>query len=69
MRVFIQELSGDSTCLVVDPQIKVADVKGMIEVSLGFPTLSQSLHFEGHPLEDMQTLAEANVQHRGTLHL
>eukprot|EP00973_Karenia_brevis_P036539 5038566-Karenia_brevis.AAC.1 len=60
MRVFIREESGDTTCLVVEPEITVIDVKSKIEATLGFPTGSQVLHFADWPLNDMQTLADAN---------
>eukprot|EP00973_Karenia_brevis_P046834 6497718-Karenia_brevis.AAC.1 len=69
MRIFVQEESGDTSCLIVEPTDTVAAVKDKIETSLGFAPSSQMLHFADFPLVDSQTLADANIQHRGTLNL
>eukprot|EP00973_Karenia_brevis_P037204 5129290-Karenia_brevis.AAC.1 len=68
MKIFVTD-DEETIPTVVQPDSTISSIKGKLEVLLDIPSHMQELVFADFPLMDEQTLNDANIQHRSTLHL
>ena len=69
MKVFIMDAENNTYPVVVDPTDTIEDLKKWLAHVIGVDPAYQELSFADWILHGTQTLVEANIQHRTTLHL
>ncbi|CAG9318516.1 unnamed protein product [Blepharisma stoltei] len=67
MIIQIKNLRGEQTSLEIDPQIKVIEVKRLIQTGQGHPIESQKLLYKGKILEDEKPLTDFQITENAIL--
>jgi len=69
MQIFARNLAGQSITLDVDPTDCIKNVKSKIEDREFIPLDQQRLNYAGRELDDVNTLADYNIQKDSTIHI
>ncbi|XP_078082242.1 polyubiquitin-like [Mustelus asterias] len=67
MQIFLKNEKGKTSTYDVLPLESVQDFKAHVQLQEGVTTRQQSLVYEGKELEDGCTLADYNIQPKGTI--
>ena len=69
MQVYIKTLTGRTVSLIVEESETIKTVKEKLMEKDGVPVVEQRLVFNGHELEDRETLQHYGITRESTLHV